>query len=233
LQRGRGVQREAIGHFPLFRTNQEFDPTVRGSPTPLVHAGSFQPPPHPIVKYADLLLIGAIHVSRGGMKSSKQQGEGAVRKDLANFHEMLHTGFASHFRAGGACYSEESYNPLFGLLPRRLMKWIPHVARYWFRKKHELRDYTTAGKGNGIYSVEDRVTFSLIGDWGTGTDEAQRVADCAKKFAPDFTIHLGDVYYVGDENEIREKLPRRENKSVQSREMADGPERKFRAERQP
>ncbi|MGH9689567.1 MAG: metallophosphoesterase [Candidatus Acidiferrales bacterium] len=117
---------------------------------------------------------------------------------------MLHTGFASHFRAAGASYSEESYNPLFGLLPSRLMKWLPHVARYWFNKKHELRDYTAAGKGNGVYSVEDRVTFSLIGDWGTGTDEAQQVADCARKFAPDFTIHLGDVYYVGDENEIRE-----------------------------
>jgi len=137
------------------------------------------------------------------MKSSEHQ-EKAIRKDLSNFHKMLHTGLASHFRSGGAAYSEESYNPLFGLLPSRLVKWIPHVARYWFSKKHELRDYTAAGNGTGVYSMEDRVTVSLIGDWGTGTDEAQKVADCAGKFAPDFTIHLGDVYYVGDENEIRE-----------------------------
>src|SRR5580700_4621864 len=136
------------------------------------------------------------------MKPPEYQREGAVRKDLGNFHEMLHTGFASHFRAGGASYSQELYNPLFGLLPGRLVKWIPHVARYWFSKKHELRDYTTPGKGNGVFSLEDHVTLSLIGDWGTGTDEAQKVADCASRFAPDFTIHLGDVYYVGDENEI-------------------------------
>jgi hypothetical protein len=138
------------------------------------------------------------------MKPSKERAEKPGRKDLANFNKMLHSGFGSHFRAGGASYSEESYSPLFGFLPSRLVKWIPHVMRYWFHKKHELRDYTTAGKGNGVYSAEDRVTLSLIGDWGTGTDEAQKVADCVTAFGPDFTIHLGDVYYVGDENEIRE-----------------------------
>ncbi len=132
--------------------------------------------------------MGAVHVSTA-RRSRWNNREKAIRKDLSNFHEMLHTGFASHFRAGGASYSEESYNPLFGLLPSRLMKWFPHVARYWFNKKHELRDYTAAGKGNGVYSVEDRVTFSLIGDWGTGTDEAQQVADCARQFAPDWAAY--------------------------------------------
>jgi hypothetical protein len=117
---------------------------------------------------------------------------------------MLHTAFASHFRSGGTAYSEETYNPLFGLLPSRLVKWIPHVARYWFKKKHEFRDYTSPGQGTGVYEIEDRATFSLIGDWGTGTDEAQKVAHCVSELAPDFTIHLGDVYYVGGENEIRE-----------------------------
>jgi Calcineurin-like phosphoesterase len=138
------------------------------------------------------------------MKSSREPAKKPVRKDLTNYHKMLHSGLGSHFRAGGASYSQESYSPLFGLLPSRLVKWIPHVARYWFRRKHELRDYTTPGKGNGIYALKDRATLSLMGDWGTGTDEALRVADCVRTFAPDFTIHLGDVYYVGDENEIRE-----------------------------
>jgi Calcineurin-like phosphoesterase len=117
---------------------------------------------------------------------------------------MFHAGFASHFRAGAASYSEGAYNPLFGFLPSRLAKWIPHVVRYWFQRRHEFRDYTALGTENGIYSIEDRVDLSLLGDWGTGTDEAQKVADCTNQFAPDFTIHLGDVYYVGDANEIGE-----------------------------
>jgi Calcineurin-like phosphoesterase len=138
------------------------------------------------------------------MASSQRREKKAARKDLRNFHRMFHSGFASHFRAGASSYSEEVYSPLRGLLPGRLAKWIPHVVRYWFRRKHAFRDYTAPGKGNGIFSVEDRFTLSLLGDWGTGTDEAQEVADCTNEFGPDFTVHLGDVYYVGDANEVRE-----------------------------
>ena len=133
----------------------------------------------------------------------KGQGENknAARKDLGNFEGMLHTGFASHFRAGGSRYSETRYNPLNAFLPSHLAAWIPHVIRYWFHKKHPFRDYTTPGKGNGIFKIADRSTFSLVGYWATGTDEAQKVAECVHQFGPDFTIHLGDVYFVGDESE--------------------------------
>jgi Calcineurin-like phosphoesterase len=80
------------------------------------------------------------------------------------------------------------------------------VARYWFRKKHPFRDYTGGEHGNGIYRIDDRARISLAGDWGTGTDEAHMVADRMREFRPDITIHLGDVYYVGDETEIDENF---------------------------
>jgi hypothetical protein len=130
----------------------------------------------------------------------------ATRKDLHNFKGMGHSGFASHFRAGGSQYSRTLYNPLNAFLPSHLAAWIPHVVRYWFREKHAFRDYTTPGKGNGIFTMGDRATLSLVGDWGTGTDEAQMVADCIQRFGPDYTIHLGDVYFVGDEVEIQENF---------------------------
>lgn len=128
------------------------------------------------------------------------------RKNLGNFAGIFHSGFASHFRAGGSRYSETTYDPLQAFLPSHLAAWIPHVARYWFRRRHALHDYTASGKGNGIYRIDDRVNLSLIGDWGTGTDEAQLVAERVTAQSPDFTIHLGDVYYVGDETEIKENF---------------------------
>jgi Calcineurin-like phosphoesterase len=127
-------------------------------------------------------------------------------KDLGNFDGMLHTGFASHFRAGGSRYSTTTYNPLDAFLPNHLVAWIPHVIRFWFHKKYTFRDYTAPGSGTGIYTIGDRVTLSLAGDWGTGTDEALKVADCIQQFGPDFTIHLGDVYFVGDETEVKENF---------------------------
>jgi hypothetical protein len=128
----------------------------------------------------------------------------ANRKDLGNFDGPIHSGLAAHFGAGGSRYSKTEYDPLNAFLPSHLAAWIPHVMRYWFLKKLPFRDYTTPGKGSGIYSMEDRATLSLLGDWGTGTDEAQEVANGVQKFAPDFTIHLGDVYFVGGETEVKE-----------------------------
>src|SRR5258708_12352297 len=45
---------------------------------------------------------------------------------------------------------------------------------------------------------------SIAGDWGTGTNEAECVAERIKEFDPHFTIHIGDIYYVGDPQSVNE-----------------------------
>src|SRR5215510_258291 len=69
---------------------------------------------------------------------------------------------------------------------------------------------------NGVYKLGDdlligglpdpngEIRISLAGDGGTGTDESNEVAQRIKEFNPHYTIHLGDVYYVGDESEVKE-----------------------------
>jgi len=51
---------------------------------------------------------------------------------------------------------------------------------------------------------QEHVLISVAGDWGTGTDEAESVARQMKEPKPHFTIHIGDVYYVGDPPEVNE-----------------------------
>src|SRR5260370_27574138 len=97
---------------------------------------------------------------------------------------------SSHFRAGRTGSSTATYDPLAAFLPNRLSVWIPAVAKYWFHKKHAFRDYTTHGKGTGIYPIDDRAKISLAGDWGTGTDEARMVAADERKSGPCVTIYL-------------------------------------------
>lgn len=53
-----------------------------------------------------------------------------------------------------------------------------------------------------MYDLHDEnghedVHVSIAGDWGTGTDEAEAVANHMKLFNPHFTVHIGDVYYIG------------------------------------
>jgi predicted phosphodiesterase len=127
-------------------------------------------------------------------------------KDLGNFKGFAHSRITAHFQAARAAYSTTTYDPIAAFLPSRLFEWIPRVAKYWFHKKHAFRDYTTHGKGTGIFPIDERVKISIAGDWGTGTDEARIVGTAMEKSDPDFTIHLGDVYYVGDSNEVRENF---------------------------
>lgn len=50
------------------------------------------------------------------------------------------------------------------------------------------------------------IRIALAGDWATGTDEAHTISELIKAFKPHYTIHLGDVYYVGDPNEVDENF---------------------------
>ncbi len=133
-------------------------------------------------------------------------GEAPSGKDLGNFTGFAHSVTASHFHSVRANYSTSTYDPISSFLPSKFFVWIARVAKYWFHKRHKFRDYTAHDKGNGIYPIEDRVKISVVGDWGTGTDEARIVASAMQRSEPDFTVHLGDVYYVGDSNEVRENF---------------------------
>src|ERR1035438_6349380 len=86
----------------------------------------------------------------------KPDGTGSG-KDLGNFTGFAHSKISAHFHAALSRYSTATYDPIAAFLPSRLFVWIPQVAKYWFRKKHAFRDYTTLGKGTGIYPIDDRV----------------------------------------------------------------------------
>ena len=49
--------------------------------------------------------------------------------------------------------------------------------------------------------LPDNATVAIIGDWGTGTQEAIGVLQALAAHKPDVLIHLGDIYYSGTERE--------------------------------
>ena len=96
------------------------------------------------------------------------------------------------------------------------VSWVYHYIKSRFGSRHSFQGYQ--GTETGIYNItpevakkavtegEDEVRISLAGDWGTGTDEAQKIGCLMGSFKPHVTIHLGDVYYVGTKEEIRENF---------------------------
>jgi hypothetical protein len=115
----------------------------------------------------------------------------------------------SHFNRKVAELAPASRFPkLKAFAPQNVLPWIGNYLKYALTPRYPFQSYAT-GPGNGVYRVaprpgSDAVRIAIAGDWGTGTSEAQAVASLMVSTEPDLTIHLGDVYYVGDDAEIAE-----------------------------
>ena len=56
------------------------------------------------------------------------------------------------------------------------------------------------------YRMPNDVTIALLADRGAHNDAAARVAAQVREQHPDLAIHLGDIYYAGQEDETRQAL---------------------------
>ncbi len=92
--------------------------------------------------------------------------------------------------------------------PRAWRDWFNSYARNRVGLRHKFNVY--GGLDRGIYPLTGSdgpgapVRVALAGDWGSGTDEARRIGLAMAATRPDFTIHLGDIYYVGSLSEVNE-----------------------------
>jgi len=119
----------------------------------------------------------------------------------------------SHFNQKVGQLAEVSAFPrLAAFLPQNLWPWVWNYLKSAFTPKYPFPSYGSNGN-HGVYRLSPSrpgapIKIAMAGDWGSGTDEAYTIATlmCPDDpgSMPDFTIHLGDIYYVGDEDEINE-----------------------------
>ena len=115
----------------------------------------------------------------------------------------------SQLRRAAEAVTPPNYPPESMFSPSAVWEWIRNYTAYVFHKKHCF-PAATASPSLALYDLLDdtnssqNVKISIAGDWGTGTAEAESVAECIRRFKPHFTIHLGDVYYVGDPPSVNE-----------------------------
>lgn len=128
-------------------------------------------------------------------------------KNLGDYRDLGRGPLASGYRRQ---VGRTGIRPTAGVLRRLLVftssfrnwpAWFSHVAKFVFGRKHKFETYSPGG---GVFHASNRFKVSMAGDWGTGTDEAQTVICRMAEGKPDYTIHLGDVYYVGDVPEVEE-----------------------------
>lgn len=87
--------------------------------------------------------------------------------------------------------------------------WLESVVNYWKNLDSPSNFPTHIAKGiSGVDDLvsEQEIRIALVGDWGVDPEKlavAARVTSAIAKYKPHYTIHLGDTYYSGLDNEER------------------------------
>jgi hypothetical protein len=87
-----------------------------------------------------------------------------------------------------------------------MWQWLLSYLRDILRRDIACPAYPDGA--SGIYTLTPQpgqpVRIAVASDWATGTLEAETIAAHMLAGKPDYTVHLGDVYFVGDEDEVEE-----------------------------
>ncbi len=83
-------------------------------------------------------------------------------------------------------------------------KYKEPLYRDWAKLKKDISKYSVIP-----YRLPKNARVALLGDWGTGVDDAIALLQQIAEFRPDAIIHLGDIYYSGtpDECQLNVSIP--------------------------
>ncbi len=115
----------------------------------------------------------------------------------------------NHYRAAVSRLEPVTKYPrLQAFLPQNLWPWVWSYLKH-LGPKCRFRSYKVdSSNKDGLYRMTpgdgQPIRIAIAGDWATGTDESWQIAQLMTGEKPDLTIHLGDVYYVGGDSEIKE-----------------------------
>src|SRR5713101_7858326 len=153
------------------------------------------------------------------MADTTEKRPGRRRRVLNEFVDLGRSSANSHFRAHLAEKNVSPSAPVFNRLKSFLnIEFVLRglkFAKAFFSFRWKFQNYNYAQGETGIFPLAQSPTanaaddageirLGLAGDWGTGTEEAEAVAENMLDSKPHYTVHLGDVYYVGDNDEVYE-----------------------------
>ena len=101
-------------------------------------------------------------------------------------------------------HDKSTFNKVRMFLTHNVFGWIwSYISnRFWFIHRFQTYD----GTDKGIYQLPNEAKVTLLADWASFTDDSAEVARQSAKQHPDLSIHLGDIYFVGHKDEIKENF---------------------------
>lgn len=138
-------------------------------------------------------------------------------KKLEKYLSLGHSKVENHARTQQKLYEDHVTRTssvtrvISEFLKTNLFGFAYHYLRSRFGPRHPYQYYPVEGD-TGVYRLQPSpaaqkdVTIALLSDWGSDTDESDAVAHLVARYAPDYSIHLGDIYFVGTREEIDENF---------------------------
>lgn len=138
-------------------------------------------------------------------------------KKVEKYLDVGHSEIENHARTQQKLYEEHVARTssvsrvISEFFKTNLLGFTYHYLRSRLGPRHPYQAYPKDGD-SGVFRLESTfpsrtdVSIALLGDWGSDTDESDKVAHLVARYAPDYSIHLGDVYFVGAPEEIAENF---------------------------
>ncbi|GAB2790977.1 hypothetical protein GCM10027275_39870 [Rhabdobacter roseus] len=131
--------------------------------------------------------------------------------------DLGHTEAENHAKAQEKLYEEHVERTtsvtrvLSEFFKTNLLGFTIHYLKSRFGPRHPYQAYPRYGD-SGVYQMQssiptrEAISVALLSDWGSDTDESDAVAHLVARYAPDYSVHLGDVYFVGTPKEVEENF---------------------------
>jgi predicted phosphodiesterase len=85
---------------------------------------------------------------------------------------------------------------------KSLWNWFYHYFKSRFGRKFPYQSYSLPDTGVHKIPEGKEITIGITSDWATDTADSFAIAEEITKHNPEYTIHVGDTYYVGAPHEI-------------------------------
>lgn len=161
---------------------------------------SSQLSPHPLTVFTCPHFASYVAVIRTSESFFVPDRHNGVKRPFKTFAERAES--RGKMRAVRDFFEEISLKNL-----RAMLKWFWSWLKHRFKRTHKFVRYNLSqGKSPGVYRLGASVRVLLASDWGTATPDSIAIAERMRALEPkpDVTIHLGDVYYTGEEAEYRD-----------------------------
>jgi hypothetical protein len=143
--------------------------------------------------------------------NEEQSGDLSKKRELKNYYKLSRSQLFNHFET--ETKKSKPGNKIMDFISRRLWSWLYYYLRSRFLPNHTYPAYTAPD--TGIYTLEknggpavDYISLAIVADWATDTTESIQIAQKIADHQPDYTIHLGDTYYVGAPHEVENNFIR-------------------------